>query len=161
MTYGHRRSTALTMTTWRGMPSTETSVRSSSWWIETTNAASVSPSGSCAIRHDAEDQVQNAFALALEHLNQFRYGAKFSSWLGRIVINQCRMRFREMQRTRSVGIADDWDQPRDLRDQGHRRESRRGSSRTGSLGCGDGGDPTTTRRFTGKYWSCAIWTIFR
>ena len=56
---------------------------------------------------DAEDQVQNAFARALEHLDQFRYRAKFSSWLCRIVINQCRMRFRETQRTRSVGTAED------------------------------------------------------
>ncbi len=58
-------------------------------------------------RQDAEDQVQNAFALALQHLDQFRFGAKFSSWLCRIVINQCRMRFREMQRTHSVGNTDD------------------------------------------------------
>ncbi len=52
-------------------------------------------------RHDAEDQVQSAFLRALEHLDQFRYRAKFSSWLSQIVINQCRMRFREMQRTRN------------------------------------------------------------
>lgn len=58
-------------------------------------------------QHDAEDQVQTAFLRALERLDQFRYRAKFSSWLSQIVINQCRMRFREMQRTRSVGNADD------------------------------------------------------
>ena len=58
-------------------------------------------------QHDAEDQVQSAFLRALEHLDQFRYRAKFSSWLGQIVINQCRMRFREMQRTRSLGPSED------------------------------------------------------
>jgi len=56
---------------------------------------------------DAEDQVQNAFLRALQHLDQFRYRAKFSSWLGQIVINQCNMRFRELQRTRNVGTAED------------------------------------------------------
>ncbi len=58
-------------------------------------------------QHDAEDQVQGAFLRALEHLDQFRYKAQFSSWLTRIVINQCRMRFRELQRTRPSGTAED------------------------------------------------------
>jgi RNA polymerase sigma-70 factor, ECF subfamily len=58
-------------------------------------------------QHEAEDQVQTAFLRALEHLDQFRYKAQFSSWLARIVINQCRMRFREMQRTRPAGTAED------------------------------------------------------
>lgn len=58
-------------------------------------------------QHDAEDQVQSAFLRALQHLDQFRNRAKFSSWLCQIVINECRMRFREMQRTRSLDKADD------------------------------------------------------
>ena len=58
-------------------------------------------------QHDAEDQVQNAFLRALQHLDQFRNRARFSSWLCQIVINECRMRFREMQRTRSFDDAED------------------------------------------------------
>jgi RNA polymerase sigma-70 factor, ECF subfamily len=53
-------------------------------------------------QHDAEDQVQSAILRALQHLDQFRNRAKFSSWLCQIVINECRMRFRERQRTRSI-----------------------------------------------------------
>jgi RNA polymerase sigma-70 factor, ECF subfamily len=56
---------------------------------------------------DAEDQVQSAFLRAQEHLDQFRYRARFSSWLSKIVINQCHMRFRERLRTRSLGTAED------------------------------------------------------
>ena len=56
-------------------------------------------------QHDAEDQVQSAFLRVLEHLDQFRRRARFSSWLNRIVINQCRMRFRDRLHTRSAATA--------------------------------------------------------
>src|SRR5271154_1389097 len=43
---------------------------------------------------DAEDEVQNSFWKAFEHINQFQQDAKFSTWLTRIVVNQCLMRLR-------------------------------------------------------------------
>src|SRR5262245_18816506 len=47
---------------------------------------------------DAEDQVQIAFLKAYKHLDQFRSDAEFSTWLTRIVINQCRMQMRVRRR---------------------------------------------------------------
>jgi RNA polymerase sigma-70 factor (ECF subfamily) len=45
-------------------------------------------------RGDAEEEVQNAFWKAFEHLDQLRGAAEFSSWLLRIVANHCLMRLR-------------------------------------------------------------------
>ena len=53
-------------------------------------------------RQDAEDEVQNAFWKAFEHLNQFQHDAKFSTWLTRIVLNQCLMKIRQQKRARFV-----------------------------------------------------------
>ena len=47
---------------------------------------------------DAEDEVQNACWKAFEHLAQFHKEAKFSTWLSRIVVNQCLMRLRKDRR---------------------------------------------------------------
>jgi RNA polymerase sigma-70 factor (ECF subfamily) len=47
---------------------------------------------------DAEDEVQNALWKAFEQLQQFQRHAQFSTWLTRIVVNQCRMRLRQMRR---------------------------------------------------------------
>lgn len=111
-------------------------------------------------QHDGEDQVQSAFLRALQHLDQFRYRARFSSWLGRIVINQCRMRFREMQRTRSLGTVQDckYDESVLIRDAAQNPEQ--------GLLERDLWDAVKTEirrlpRSTGTYWSCAIWTTFR
>ena len=49
---------------------------------------------------DAEDEVQNAFWKAFEHLGQFQQDAKFSTWLSRIVVNQCLMRLRKDRRAK-------------------------------------------------------------
>jgi RNA polymerase sigma-70 factor (ECF subfamily) len=49
---------------------------------------------------DAEDEVQNACWKAFEHLGQFQKDAKFSTWLSRIVVNQCLMRLRKDRRAR-------------------------------------------------------------
>lgn len=59
-------------------------------------------------REDAEDEVQNALWKAFEHLAQFQFDAKFSTWLSRIVLNQCLMRLRQSRRARMVSI----DEPR-------------------------------------------------
>jgi len=57
-------------------------------------------------RQDAEDEVQNAFWKAYEHINQFQRDAKFSTWLTRIVVNQCLMRLRQVRRARFAYIDD-------------------------------------------------------
>jgi len=49
---------------------------------------------------DAEDEAQNAFLHAYMHLEQFREEAQFSTWLARIVVNQCLMAIRVRYRRR-------------------------------------------------------------
>jgi RNA polymerase sigma-70 factor (ECF subfamily) len=53
-------------------------------------------------RHAAEDEVQNAFLKAFLNLGKFQGEAKFSTWLTRIVVNQCLMRLRQARRENSV-----------------------------------------------------------
>jgi len=53
-------------------------------------------------RGDAEDQAQNAFLKAYEHLDQYQGEAEFATWLGRIVANQCLMLMRVRRRARFV-----------------------------------------------------------
>lgn len=57
-------------------------------------------------RQDAEDEVQNAFWKAYEHITQFQREAKFSTWLTRIVVNQCLMRLRQMRRAKFLYLED-------------------------------------------------------
>src|SRR5262249_20720855 len=57
---------------------------------------------------DAEDQVQIAFLRAYKYLDQFRSEAEFSTWLTRIVINQCRMQMRARCRAGFVHFEDAW-----------------------------------------------------
>jgi RNA polymerase sigma-70 factor (ECF subfamily) len=57
-------------------------------------------------KQDAEDEVQNAFWKAYEHINQFQRDARFSTWLTRIVVNQCLMRLRQSRRARFAYIDD-------------------------------------------------------
>lgn len=57
-------------------------------------------------RSDAEDEVQNALWKAFEHIQQFNREAKFSTWLGRIVVNQCLMRLRQLRRSRLLYVED-------------------------------------------------------
>jgi len=51
-------------------------------------------------REEAEDEVQNACLKAWQHIDQFQCAAKFSTWLTRIVINQCLMRLRTHRRAK-------------------------------------------------------------
>jgi len=51
-------------------------------------------------RGEAEDEAQNAYWKAFEHLDQFQGDADFSIWLSRIVVNQCLMFMRAKRRTR-------------------------------------------------------------
>ncbi len=57
-------------------------------------------------KQDAEDEVQNAFWKAYEHINQFQRDAKFSTWLTRIVVNQCLMRLRQVRRAKFAYLDD-------------------------------------------------------
>ena len=57
-------------------------------------------------REDAEDEVQNACWKAFEHIGQFQRDAKFSTWLTRIVVNQCLMRLRKTKRARLTYLED-------------------------------------------------------
>jgi RNA polymerase sigma-70 factor, ECF subfamily len=51
-------------------------------------------------RQEAEDEVQNAMWKAYQHIAQFQQEAKFSTWLTRIVVNQCLMRLRQLRRAK-------------------------------------------------------------
>lgn len=55
---------------------------------------------------DAQDEVQNAFWKAYQHIGQFNREAKFSTWLTRIVVNQCLMHLRKERRARFSYIDD-------------------------------------------------------
>jgi RNA polymerase sigma-70 factor, ECF subfamily len=53
---------------------------------------------------DAEDEAQNAYWKAFQHLDQFQGEAEFSTWLSRIVVNQCRMFMRGRRRMRLLHL---------------------------------------------------------
>lgn len=55
-------------------------------------------------QEDAEDEVQNAVWKAYQHLAGFNQDAKFSTWLSRIVVNQCLMRLRKDKRARFIHL---------------------------------------------------------
>ncbi len=57
-------------------------------------------------RQDAEDEVQNSFWKAWRHLGQFQRDAKFSTWVSRIVINQCLMRLRRERKASFLHLDD-------------------------------------------------------
>ena len=62
-------------------------------------------------REDAEDEVQTAIWKSYQHLGQFNRDSKYSTWLTRIVVNQCLMRIRSQKRARFLyldeGAADE------------------------------------------------------
>lgn len=51
---------------------------------------------------DAEEVLQTAYIAAYEKINQFRGEAKFSTWLIRILINECLMLKRKKQKTQNI-----------------------------------------------------------
>jgi RNA polymerase sigma-70 factor (ECF subfamily) len=55
---------------------------------------------------EAHDEVQNAFLKIWKSLGQFQGNSKFSTWMSRIVVNQCLMRLRQLRRARLVYIED-------------------------------------------------------
>ena len=66
---------------------------------------------------DAEDELQNAWWKAWKHLGEFEGDSRFSTWLTRIVMNQCLMRLRQVRRAAFVyldaEIRDESDTPED------------------------------------------------
>ena len=48
-------------------------------------------------RQDAEDELQNAWWKAWRHLSAFAGDSRFTTWMTRIVMNQCLMRLRQTQ----------------------------------------------------------------
>ena len=65
-------------------------------------------------RAEAEDEVQQAFWRAFEHLDQYLGEAEFSAWLLRIVVNECRMLMRTKQRARLLYIDGGRSRPMEL-----------------------------------------------
>jgi RNA polymerase sigma-70 factor (ECF subfamily) len=55
-------------------------------------------------RADALDEVQKAWCSAFTHLNQYRGEAEFSTWILRIVVNQCRTLLRGRKRAQILYI---------------------------------------------------------
>ena len=53
-------------------------------------------------RQDAEDEVQNSYWNAWRSVGQFQRDSKFSTWISRIVVNQCLMRLRQARRASFV-----------------------------------------------------------
>lgn len=49
---------------------------------------------------EAEDEIQNAWWKAWHHINGFAGDSRFSTWVTRIVMNQCLMRLRQSRRAR-------------------------------------------------------------
>lgn len=57
-------------------------------------------------RQEAEDEVQNAYWKAYQHIGQFQQDSKFSTWMTRIVVNQCLMRLRQTRRAKFLFLDD-------------------------------------------------------
>lgn len=53
---------------------------------------------------DAEDAMQNAWLKAFENLHTFRGNARFSTWLCRIMINECLMALRRNKKISSLDM---------------------------------------------------------
>lgn len=55
-------------------------------------------------REDSQDVVQNTFMKAYSNLDKLQDPASFPSWIYRIALNECRIRFRKGNRIRSMEI---------------------------------------------------------
>ena len=58
-------------------------------------------------RQEAEDQVQNSYMNAWRHVGQFHRESKFSTWISRIVVNQCLMQLRKLRCLNSVSMVEE------------------------------------------------------
>jgi len=57
-------------------------------------------------RQDAEDELQNSYWNAWRYLGRFQRDSKFSTWISRIVINQCLMRLRKARKASFLYLDD-------------------------------------------------------
>jgi RNA polymerase sigma-70 factor, ECF subfamily len=55
-------------------------------------------------RQDAEDEVQNSYWNAWRCVGRFQRDSKFSTWISRIVVNQCLMRLRKARRAHFLSV---------------------------------------------------------
>jgi RNA polymerase sigma-70 factor (ECF subfamily) len=62
---------------------------------------------------DARDAVQETFISAWRSFSSLRDPERFDAWLGRIMINQCRMALRHRGRVREIALPDDTDSASD------------------------------------------------
>jgi RNA polymerase sigma-70 factor, ECF subfamily len=58
---------------------------------------------------EAEDLTQDTFTKAFQNLDRLADPARFSSWLYKIALNECRMRFRKKKNVSHVSLADEDD----------------------------------------------------
>ena len=79
---------------------------------------------------DAEDEVQNSYLSAWRSIDRFKGESRFSTWMTRIVTNQCLMRLRSLRRSRLVSMdPDNSDQaPMQYADPGESVELRLGAT---------------------------------
>ena len=54
--------------------------------------------------HLAEEEVQSACFKAWQHIHQFHGECLFSTWMSRIVVNQCLMHLRRLRRSKTISI---------------------------------------------------------
>ncbi len=57
-------------------------------------------------REEAQDLTQDTFIRAYQNLSHLSDPARFSSWLYKIALNECRMRFRRKRHTSPVALQD-------------------------------------------------------
>lgn len=60
---------------------------------------------------DARDATQEAFIAAWRQFGRLRNVDRFDAWLGRILINECRMQLRHRRRVREVPMIESADPP--------------------------------------------------
>jgi RNA polymerase sigma-70 factor (ECF subfamily) len=60
---------------------------------------------------DARDATQETFVGAWRQLDRLREVDRFDAWIGRILINECRMALRHRRRVREVPVSDSADLP--------------------------------------------------
>jgi RNA polymerase sigma-70 factor (ECF subfamily) len=88
-------------------------------------------------RQDAEDELQNSYSNAWRYVGQFQRGSKFSTWISRIVINQCLMRLRKTRKVSFLyldeGAADSEVGTLELRDERPNPEAQLGNQEVSAL----------------------------
>ena len=74
---------------------------------------------------EAEDAAQEACITAWQKLPTLREADRLDAWIGRVLLNACRMRLRSRRRVREITLDDDRSAPRLPASQDHRRMTER------------------------------------